>query len=60
MSYIDFECKFCGYAKYCTVHDAQEHARNCVDIDDIEEPYDWTEQGRENHALQSHRYRWYD
>ena len=49
---FDFECKFCGHVKFCTLSDAQEHTRECVGIDDAaQENYDWTEQGRENHAL---------
>ena len=55
---FDFECKFCGYVKYCTLADAQEHVRECQGIDECaQENYDWTEQGRENHALQTYNSR---
>ncbi len=29
----------------------EDETRDCTDIDGTQEPYDWTEQGRENHAL---------
>ena len=33
----------------------EDETRDWTDIDGTQEPYDWTEQGRENHALKSYQ-----